>query len=208
VTPGERFAAPPDLDAADIRDAYELGLRHAAAVRSRTCVDDFGRLEAMGRDEHRAYRLSVSRGPIQAPPPWPVEVALLAVEAAVIIWGSDVHGIRQGLVKGPPLTALILLTHGARTRAERRRARQLELTVRTAPQPIMPVTLLILPLAVLPCQLYHRRRRGGLKREASTLVIARTVVSHAMRRWSWHRALPANATSTAHESKRMPPMPL
>jgi hypothetical protein len=197
VTPGQRFTAPPDLDAPAIRDAYELGLRHAAALRSRTYVDDIGRLDAMGRAESRAYRLSVTRAPIQAPPAWPVEVALLAAEVSLITWGSNVHGIRQGLVEGPPLTALMLLTNGARTRAERRRARQLELTVRTAPQPILPVTLLLLPFAVLPCQLYHRRRHGAPKRDAMTLSIARTVITHAMQQWSWHRALRTRSRALA-----------
>jgi hypothetical protein len=185
---GESFRAP-DLDVAEIRDAYEQGVR--AGTRTRPSAEELERLEGMGREAERAYWLGARDERIQAPPSWPLEGMLLAGESALTIWASDVDGPQKVLVKGPPSLALAAFIAGARKRAQRRRARQLGLTRLTAPRPIFQAWIFVLALVALPYRLYRRHRRGIVERPDWPLMVARNVIAHLARRRSWARAMRA-----------------
>jgi hypothetical protein len=193
VVPGERYRAPPRLETAELRAAYDQGVRDTAARSTAACkplsFEELDRLEALGREARRAYWLAARREPVRAPPSLAVEAALLALEAVTIIHGSDLHGVRRSLVKRPPLVALAVFTAAARKRAERRRARRLGLSARTAPEPMIDSSLFLLALAVVPCRLHHRQRAGVVEREDWPLMLARTLVARFVARRSWQRAM-------------------
>jgi hypothetical protein len=194
VAPGERFRAPPRLDRPKLREAYDQGARDAAARWARpkpVSAEALDPLATLSREAQRAYWLGARREPVQAPLPLRLEAALLVLEGLVIGYGADVHGVRQILIKGPPLLVIALLTGLARKRIEQRRARELGLSTLNAPQPAIGGQLLVLALAVLPCRLYRRHRRGIVEREGWPLMLARMLVMRFVTRRSWQRAMRA-----------------
>ncbi|HEX7297933.1 MAG TPA: hypothetical protein VF257_02930 [Solirubrobacteraceae bacterium] len=195
VVPGERFRPPPRLDDPDLRAAYDQGVRDAAARSSREkpsilSAEELDRLATLGREARRAYLLAARREPVRAPPPLALDAALLALEGFAIVWAAGVRGLARTIVRVPPLLALTAFTTGARKRIERRRARDLGLSITTAPQRIVGGAHLALLLAVVPCRLYHRHRDSSA-RDDWPLMLARTLIGHFVARQSWHRAMRA-----------------
>jgi hypothetical protein len=194
VVPGERFRAPLRLDDPELREAYDQGVRDAAARSTRerpvtVSAEELDRVATLGGEARRAYWLAARREPIRAPAPLGLHVALLALEAFVAVRAANIQGLRRKLVEGPPLLALVAFGELARKRIEQRRAREIGLSHTTAPQPIVSAPTFLLALVVVPCRLYRRHRDGRVQREEWPLMLARTLVERIVARRSWQRAL-------------------
>lgn len=191
VVVGEHYRAPPRLDTAELRAAYDQGVRDATAddrASGRTLsFDRLDRLAALDRDAQRAYWLGARRNPLQAPPSPAVEAALLALEATAIVYASDVRDIRRAVAKTPGLVSLALITNASRIRAQQRRARRLGLGADTAPQPMITPRLLQ-ALTILACRVYRWRGSGIVDRADWPTLLAHALVVRYTARRSWQRA--------------------
>jgi hypothetical protein len=121
----------------------------------------------------------------QAPLSWPVHACFIATETVCHAYAT---GYRQwGLVRTLPVVAIYGVTaQRMRAALERRRARQLGLTIETAPQ--LTVDCLGSLPPVLVWQAYLRLR--GLKQtEPWPHVLAQNVIGEINRRRSWRHAL-------------------
>ena len=121
----------------------------------------------------------------QAPLSWPVQAGLMASDAAFQAYTARHQ--QRSLVWTLPLAGLYLTSaQRTRTALEQRRARQLGLTIETAPQPRLDCLGSLPP--VLAWQAYLKLR--GLKQaEPWPHSLAQSIIGEIGKRRSWRRAL-------------------
>jgi hypothetical protein len=122
----------------------------------------------------------------QAPLSWPIQACLMATDTAFQAYTARYE--KRSLVWTVPLAGLYLTSaQRTRTALERRRARQLGLTIETAPQPKLDCLGSVPPL--LAWRLCLRLR--GLKQAAEPWphALAQSIIGEINRRRSWRRAL-------------------
>jgi hypothetical protein len=156
-----------------------------------------GRPVTLLESADRAFRDRLTREPrtATAPAPWPVEIALLGVDAltgSVVRrsgWPSELWTI------GPAGRALVALG-GLRTMAERTAARRLGVVAATAPRPRMVDLLLVtVPVLIVPDLVRNARGLGSYPVPPLHYETARTLVRAFNGRRSWRRAYAAARAS-------------
>jgi hypothetical protein len=121
----------------------------------------------------------------QAPPSWPIQACLMATDTAFQAYTARYE--QRSLVWTVPLAGLYLTSaQRTRTALEQRRARQLGLTIETAPQLNLDCLGSLPPLLVWRAYL---RLRGLKQIEPWPYALAQSIIGEINRRGSWRRAL-------------------
>jgi hypothetical protein len=121
----------------------------------------------------------------QAPLSWPVQACLMATDTAFHAYTARYQ--LRSLVWTLPVAGLYLTSaQRTRTALEQRRARQLGLTIETAPQPNLDCLGSVPPLLVWQAYL---RLRGMKQTEPWPYALAQSIIGEISRRRSWRRAL-------------------
>jgi hypothetical protein len=165
-----------------LRKIWEQGYAQLQGGPSCPTPEQMQPLGRVGSREREAYwaGMRANAGKPTAPIRWPIETALLAIEAAI---QSVSSGMSRATICAIPLSLSI---GKLRTELGERRASELGLTAETAPQLRIGWEWAVLALARYTCL-----RLRGTKPVAPTwtFAFAQSLIREILRRQAWRRAL-------------------
>jgi hypothetical protein len=192
VVPIIGYRSAVALDSEEKRAAFQQGKRDAATDRrgASWTQDDRQESESWRSDRWQAYMLGRKAGaPAQAPPSWPVEGMLLALEALVDSVAARRPSPEQIALLPVSLSGMWLLQR-LRQIAERHRARQLHVTTLSAPRARLDAAPWWLVAVNLVRARYWRHRGFKLDAQPSWQTsLARNIIKAVNRRRAWDAAL-------------------
>jgi hypothetical protein len=188
VQPGAAGWRPaPDPEAPAVRKALELARGGRELTHEETM--EIGSIPAI-----TVYHHTLRPDQLEAPAPWPQELALMLAESVLAAFGEGMRTWRSALLRGPFLTAGGMALAAVRRRAERAHARRLGLTALTAPQRSVTAHMVVLLVAA---HVYWLLRATGRASRPQRLPWALLAAKDAIRRFDersrWRRAYAAAA---------------